>query len=147
MTDTPRVVIAQAHTSDYQALASLTCPTVRRYAEKHSYAYFYHPAWEERFPADGDRCKIRIYEELYETNAFDVFVWIDSDAMITNSDVSIDGLLSRFMHLGYLTEDDHFVWGYDASCENTGVYIARMTPQAHAFLHASFCRGVEMGWG
>lgn len=145
--DEPRVVVAMAHTSDYMPLAALTVPTVKRYCEKHGYGFYYHPAWEQVVPNDGDRCKIRIYKELYEEKKFDVFVWIDSDAIITNSDVSINALLQKFLDRGWLTEDDHFVWGYDISGPNTGVYIARFTWQAHCFLQASFARGVEMGWG
>lgn len=139
----PRVVIAMAHTSDYLPLASLTVPTVQQYCEKHHYSFYYHPAWESRFENDGDRCKIRIYQELYALGEWDVFVWIDSDAMITNSDVTINDLLERMN----VQEHEHFLWAYDIKCPNTGVYIARFTPEAAMFLHCSLRQSEEMGWG
>lgn len=148
----PRVVIAMAHTSDYMPLAELTAPTVAKYCEKWGYTFAYHPAWEKLHADDGDRMKVRIYKDLYEKNrcengtqgkSWDVFVWIDADAMITNSELSVAQLLANMM----VREDQHFLWGCDMKGPNTGVYIARFTPQAHMFLHASFCTSIEMGWG
>lgn len=143
----PRVIVAMAHTSDYTPLAMLTVPTVQSWCEKHNYSFYYHPQWEQVHTDDGDRMKVRIYKNLYEMNrsenAWDVFLWVDSDAIVTNSNVDIDELLDFLC----VEEKQHFLWGYDPGGPNSGVYLARFTPEAHAFMHTQFSRSIEMGWG
>jgi hypothetical protein len=150
----PRVVVCTVHTTNYQDLADITVPTMQRYCEKHGYDFAYVPDWELRFPDlanEGDRFKARMFENLYAENKihnkWDVFLWIDSDALIWNSDISVDALFTRLSREQGLSDNHHFLWGYDVGGPNSGVYFARFTWQAAAFMRTQLARSVEMGFG
>lgn len=139
----PRVVVCTAHTTDYAPLADLTVPLMRAYCERHGYDFYYEPHYEQRIANDGDRMKVRIYEELYLTQKYDVYMWIDSDALIMNGEPSVEDILR---HAG-AKEQHHFLWGYDVGGPNSGVYFARFTPEGSAFMKTQLARSTEMGWG
>lgn len=134
-----RVAVCTAHSPDYAPLAALTVPTMQHYADKHGYDFIYI---NDLDPKQGDRVKIELYKSLYEKGEHDVYLWIDTDAMIMNSDVTIE----NFTTWHDLEERAHFIWGADPAGPNSGVFLARFTPEAHMFLHQSLLRSAEMGW-
>lgn len=150
----PRVVVCMVHDTNYTELGNITVPLGRRYAEKHNYDFVYIPDWDKRYPDlanDGDRFKARMYENLYEQNRehyqWDVYMWIDSDALVMNSQISVGDLFRRLEREQGLGDQHHFLWGEDPSGPNSGVYFARFTWQAKQFMRMQLAASVEMGWG
>lgn len=129
-----RVVIASAGSPDYSDLAAVTNPSRVRYAEKHGYAYVYKEIPKEL----GDACKREMYFELLGYG-FDVFVWMDLDSIVTNSEVRIEDIVTE--NLG----DGHFLWSYDYAGPNSGVYITRYTPQGAHWMDRAYATMLENG--
>ena len=127
------VVIGTAHDEKYQALADITFPTVQRYADKHGYALSYNPRID---PVDADACKAKMFLSLYATGQYaadDVFMWIDTDALVMNSARNMwDVIEFDPMTWGRW----HFLWGCDYSGPNSGVWFARFTSQAAHYVQA-----------
>lgn len=139
------VVVCTAHDAPYKTLAAITFPSVRRYCEKHDYAGYYDPDID---PTEADACKARIFLDLYASGRFgadDIFMWIDTDALIMNSDVKVEDLAHRYG----LTADGgkHFLWGYDFNGPNSGVWFARFTSHAAHYVQVYHLAARAMGWG
>jgi hypothetical protein len=138
-----RVVIGTAHDEKYDELAAITFPTVQRYADKHGYTLSYNPRID---PVDADACKAKMFLSLYATGQYaadDVFMWIDTDALIMNSEIPIE---DRTIALG-LHSGTHFLWGYDYNGPNSGVWFARFTSQAAHYVQVYNATAQAMGWG
>jgi len=134
-----RVVIGTAHDEKYDELAAITYPTVKHYAEKHDYELAYNPRID---PVDADACKAKMFLSLYATGQYaadDVFMWIDTDALVMNSNLALaDDFFSQYTH---------FVWGYDYNGPNSGVWFARFTSQAAHYVQVYDNTAQSMGWG
>lgn len=120
-------------------MAAITVPTVERYCAKHGYGFVYHPDVD---PTMGDAMKIELFHQLYAGGQFtgeDVFVWIDTDALIMDSDVLLSSYMGEFPSY-------HIVYGSDPNGLNTGVWFARFTSHADHFLRVAQQSSLAMGW-
>lgn len=134
------IVICTAHDAAYQPMADITIDTVAAYANKHNYRLCYRPNLD---PREGDMCKIRLFREIYATGMYtgdDYFVWIDTDAIVMNSNVKIESIAGQYMG------DYHVLYGQDPNGINTGVWMARFTSHADHFLRVSMQQSLAMGW-
>jgi hypothetical protein len=133
------VAIAVAASDDYQPLIDVTNPSKVRYAQKHGYKFYHFVVPKEM----GDACKKEAYDRLWAAGWGDdplsLFVWIDGDALIMNSDITIETIVNE--HLG----DGHFLWSYDHAGPNSGVYIARFSSQARHWLDRAYATMLENG--
>lgn len=129
-----KVVIASAGSPDYAELAAVTNPTKARYAEKHGYTFMFAEIDKET----GDACKREMYTALAD-KGFDVFVWIDLDAAVMNSDIKIENIINQYM------DDGHFLWAWDFAGPNSGVYICRYTPEGAHWLERAYATMLENG--
>lgn len=134
-----KVAVVMAHSPNYAPLAELTVPTVRAWCEKHGYDLVYVP---DADPQRGDRIKIELYQQLYMQAQHDTFVWIDTDAAISNSEVRIE----KFVEWHDIDEKAHVIFGADPAGLNSGFFVARFSPEAFAYLSESQKRSAEMGW-
>ena len=139
-----KVVIATGHDPGYNDLAAITIPSVRRYVQK--WAQHVDLYYDPNRPAgQADACKILMYEELVQSGRFgpdDVYVWLDTDLLVMNSNVRLDHIIYHHM-----PRSIHFMIGVDPNGLNSGVYAARFTPEAARFLRVSRTISVAMGWG
>lgn len=134
------VVVCAAHDENYAEMASVTIPSVQRYCRRHNYQLYYEP---DLNPREADACKIRIFRDLYASGQFtgeDLFFWIDTDALVMNSAVALEGIRER--HMG----DAHYMVGYDPNGINTGTWMARFTSHADHFLRVSWQLSLSMGF-
>jgi len=132
-----KVVIFTAHDTAYAEMADVTRPTLERYATKHGYELVYDPNVPEQ---EKDACKARIFGELYRSGEYgpdDIAMWIDTDALIMNSEVKPLPMWNS----------EHFVWSYDWNGPNSGVWIARFSSQAMHFIQTYDYLARAMGWG
>jgi hypothetical protein len=139
-----KVVIGTAHDEKYDELAGITFPTVRRYVDRHGYVLAYNPRID---PIDADACKAKLFLAHYATGQYgpdDVFMWIDTDALVMNSEKPVKQVVGQWMYPG---GSCHFLWAYDFNGPNSGVWFARFSPQAAHYVRVydQTCRG--MGWG
>lgn len=134
------VVVCTAHDAGYMELADMTRPSVERYCARHGYKFVYDP---NVTPDEKDACKARLYTEFYNSNQFgpdDLFMWIDTDAIIMNSAVKVEDLVAE-------AGAPHFLWSYDWNGPNSGVWIARFTSQALHFIMVYQYLAQAMQWG
>jgi len=135
------VVIGTAHDEKYDELAAITFPTVQRYADKHGYTLSYNPRID---PVDADACKAKMFLSLYATGQYaadDVFMWIDTDALVMNSEKTLD------VFNWERAADAHFLWGFDYNGPNSGVWFARFSSQAAHYVQVYNNTAQAMGWG
>lgn len=131
--------MATAHGPEYAELAAITYPSVERYCKKHGYGLAYDPN-----RTDKDACKVALYQTIYATGQFcsaDVFVWIDTDALIMNSDRRIESIVYEHM-----PSSVHYLIGTDVNGLNSGVFVARFSPEAHLFMTVANSISVASGW-
>jgi hypothetical protein len=136
------IVIGTAHDANYAELAAITFPSVAEYAEKHGYRVVYEPNISA---VEADACKARLFLSLYATGEFsadDVFMWIDTDALVMNSAVRVEDVVGP--HLG---GDTHFLWAYDMNGPNSGVWFARFSSHAAHYVRVYAQTAIAMGWG
>lgn len=134
-----KIVVCTAHGPEYQQLADITRPSVENYCRKHGYILFYDPK-----RTDKDACKVAMYQAAYATGQFtpdDVFVWIDTDAVVMNSDVRLDHIVHWLM-----PRSVHYLIGTDVNGLNSGVFIARFSPEAHLFMTVANSISIASGW-
>jgi hypothetical protein len=137
------VVVCTAHDEKYDELAAITFPSVRKYVDRHGYVLAYNPRID---PVDADACKAKMFLSIYAQGQYgpdDVFVWVDSDAVIMQSDISVETLLER----STFSKDDHYLIGCDFNGVNSGVWFARFSPQAAHYVQVYSQVAVAMGWG
>jgi hypothetical protein len=135
-----RVCLATGHDPNYSSLAAITLPSWRNYCKKHGYYLLY-----DGEGTDKDACKVRLFQQAYATGNFgpdDVFCWVDTDGVCTNSDRRIESIVYEHM-----PRNIHFLIGVDVNEINSGFYIARFSPEAHLFLTVSTSLGAASGWG
>lgn len=136
-------VVCTAHDAAYQEMADITRPSLERYAAKHGYRFVYEPNIDER---EKDACKARLFLTLYESGEYgpdDVFLWVDTDALVMNSDalqLAPPRLSHDYRHI-------HFLWCYDWNGPNSGVWMARFSSQAAHFVQTYDYMARAMGWG
>lgn len=132
------IVVCTAHDKGYAEMAAITMPTVKDYCAKQAYGFVYEPNVD---PALADACKIKLFHELYESYSFnptDWFFWIDTDALIMNSNKRLED---------YIDETSaHVFYGSDPNGINTGAWFARFTSRADHFLRVSQQASLAMGW-
>lgn len=131
--------MATAHGPEYSELAAITYPSVERYCKKQGYALAYDPN-----RTDKDACKVALYQTIYATGQFcaaDVFVWIDTDALIMNSDRRIESIVYEHM-----PSSVHYLIGTDINGINSGCFIARFSPEAHLFMTVADNVSRVSGW-
>ncbi len=134
-----KFVVATAHDAGYAEMAAITLPTVEQYCKRHGYELYYDPNVDSR---ETDACKIRIFCDLYASGRFqgdDRFFWIDTDALVMNSEIHLDELAA-------IMQDYHYMVGYDANGINTGTWMARFTSHADHYLRVSRSQSIGMGW-
>lgn len=134
-----RVAVCTAHSPDYQPLADLTLPTVRTWCQKHGYDLFYKGDLD---PKRGDRIKIEMFQSIYQQKTHDTYVWIDTDAAISNTDVRLE----NFCEWHDIDEKAHVIWGCDPAGPNSGFLVARFSPESYGYFSESLKRSAEMGW-
>lgn len=133
------VVVAMAYDPRYAELASITVPTIQAYCKK--WGYHFHLDGN-RDKTEGDFCKIAMYQDLIsQYGPDDVFVWLDADLLIMNSEIRLDHIIYHHM-----PRSIHYLIGSDPNGMNTGVFFARFTPEAYRFLEAARISSKSMGW-
>ena len=131
-----RVAVVTAGSPDYEELSAVTSPSKVRYAQKHGYDFFKFQVTKET----GDLCKYQAYCQLAKEGKHDIFFWIDMDALIMNSEVKVEELVT--LEMG---KRNHFMWGYDHAGPNSGVYLCRFTPEGRHFMDRSYATMRENG--
>ena len=132
------IVVCMAYDRRFEELAAVSVPLAERYCQKHGYA-FIRDRIDER---EGDACKIRLFNTLYATGAYDgndVFFWLDTDALIMNSDEKLEPFAERM-------REKHVLYGCDPNGINTGTWFARFTSHADHFLRVAQQKSASMGW-
>jgi hypothetical protein len=136
-----KVVVCTAHDAAYAELAAITLPSVRAYCKRHGYYLLYDG---DRKPEEKDACKIALYREAYGAGEFgpdDVFAWIDTDAVICNSERRIENIVYEHMPRWC-----HYLIGCDINGINSGFFIARFSLEAAAFMTVASDVSVVSGW-
>jgi len=112
-------------------LAEATNPSKEAYAKQHGYRFYYsrHEPQE-----NGAYCKLDIILRSFEQGA-DIVFWSDTDARITNTDITIESLIDTPAGIT-LTAD---ILG-----TNTGVMILQNCPRVRDFLWA--CNTYGKAW-
>jgi len=140
-----KVVICTAHGPEYADLAAITLPTLKHYCEKHGYYFFY-----DGNRTDKDACKVAMFQQAFSAvlptpterlGPDDVFVWVDTDAAILNSDIRIEQIVYALM-----PRSVHYLIGVDVNGLNSGVFIARFSPEASLFMTVATSISVASGW-
>lgn len=129
------------HDAAYRDLAAITFPTVERYCAKHRYGLVYDPNVEE---TRKDACKIDLYNAAYNDGRFgrdDIFCWIDTDALITNSDIRVEHIV-RWM----MPRSVHYMIGVDLNGLNSGFFLARFSEEARTFMTVAAAISSASGW-
>lgn len=127
------------HGPEYQELADVTRPSVERYCEKRGYDFLYDPT-----RIDKDACKVALYDEAYRTGRYspdDVFCWIDTDALVMNSEIRVEHIVYWLM-----PRSVDYLIGTDVNGLNSGFFIARFSPEAYLFLTVASATSTAMGW-
>ncbi len=109
---------------------------MQRFAERQGYSLYYESDID---PIEKDACKARIFLALYETGKFDgddVFMWIDTDALVMDSSRAIPEMGAA-----------HFLWGSDYNGPNSGVWFARFSAHAAHYVKVYSLTARAMGWG
>lgn len=136
-----RVCFGTAHDRNYAPLAAITFPSVERYCRKHGYSLLYNADIQGEHK---DACKIMLYQEALATGNFgpeDVFCWVDTDAVICNSDIRIEQIVYWLM-----PRSIHYLIGTDVNGLNSGFFIARFTPEANLFMTVATAISAASGW-
>jgi hypothetical protein len=136
------IVIGTAHDAGYAELAAITFPSVAEYAEKHGYRLVYNPDIPS---VDADACKAKLFLGLYATGEFsadDVFMWIDTDALVMDSEIAVEDVIRP-----HLKGDTHFLWAHDMNGPNSGVWFARFSSHAAHYVRVYAQTAIAMGWG
>lgn len=134
-----KIILCTAHGPEYTALAQITRPSLQRYASRHGYGLAY-----DSKRTDKDACKVAMFQSLFATGEFcsdDVFVWVDTDAVIMNSEVKIEHIVYWLM-----PRSVHYLIGTDPNGLNSGVFIARFSPEANLFMTVATAMSVVSGW-
>ncbi len=138
-----KIVVAMACDEAFAELFRVSYPLVQRYCEKHNYIFV---ADNHLDKTEGDSAKIRLFRLLYATGLYsgdDIFCWIDTDALVMNSNWSIEDIVSIE---GLLDNGVHVLYGSDFNGLNTGVWFARFTSHADHFLRTAQQASWSMGW-
>ena len=133
------VVVCTGHDPNYADLAAITLPSVKAYCKKHGYFLLYDPARN-----DKDACKVSLYQQAYSDGRFgpeDVFCWIDTDAVLVNSERRIENIVYEHMPRWC-----HYLIGCDVNGINSGFFIARFSPEAALFMNVANTVSVVSGW-
>lgn len=123
-------------------MADITRWSLQKYAAKHGYEFVYRPNID---PAEKDRCKARIFLELFNSGIYnenDVALWVDTDALIMNSECKLEALVEACMWDHY-----DFLWSYDWNGPNSGVWLAKFTSKAAHYISTYDWKAHAMGWG
>lgn len=140
-----KVFVVTACSPDYDELRAVTQPSKERWAKRHGYTFVHMVSEKQR----GDACKYDAYKEVLRAGYPDgLFVYSDIDALVMNSDIAVEDICHHEMGWDPTHSMDagcHFLWGYDFAGPNSGVYLARFTPQAHHFLDRSYATMLENG--
>lgn len=134
-----KVVLCTGHDAEYRRLADLTRPTLERYCDLHSYDFLYDP-----HRTDKDACKAALFDEAFRTGRYtrdDVFVWVDTDAAILNPSRRIESIVYEHM-----PSNVHYLIGTDPNGLNSGVFVARLSAEAHLFISVATSMSCAMGW-
>lgn len=134
-----KVVMCTGHGPEYQELADITRPALERYCSRWGYHFLYDPK-----RTDFDACKVALFLNAFRSGYYgrdDVFVWNDSDAVILNSDRRIESIVYEHM-----PSSVHYLIGTDPNGLNSGVFIARFSPEAACFMQVATSISVAMGW-
>ncbi len=119
----------------YAGIGDITLPNMAAYCQKHGYGMEVGPYRTD--PANlltfGDRGKIVMFDKFY--NDFDAIMFLDVDAVITNSDIKIEDVLG----------DRPFVWSHHVDGPCSGFWIARTIPIVHLALAAVLNKAPLMG--
>lgn len=136
------IVVCTAHDAPYKTLADVTLPNLKAYCRRHGYAL----AYDDDIPGDEkDLCKGRIFRYLFQSGRYshdDLFMWIDTDAIIANLDERVEDVWARCAD-----PETHFLWSYNWDGPNSGVWIARFSAEAENFVRVYSFEQVAMGWG
>lgn len=144
-----KVAVVTAGSEDFLPLAAVTSPSKKRYAEKHGYDFYAFITPKEM----GDACKYECYKQLAD-KGYDIYFWIDQDALIMNSEHTVEWLMQAYMIWDWgkdllvrarPTWHKHFLWGYDHAGPNSGVYLAAYTPEARHFMDRAYATMLENG--
>jgi hypothetical protein len=114
-----RPLVLTGNDAGFSAVAALTVPVMRRYAERHGFAF--HAELFQPTDRVAAWSKVPAIQNAL-ASGFDPVVWIDADALIVRSDLSILD--------GSDPEKDLFI----TPIKNTGVLLVRNTPWSVRFL-------------
>jgi hypothetical protein len=135
-------VVVTAHDAAYAEMAAITLPPLQRYCATHGYTLVYDGDID---PVVKDAVKAALFRQLYESGQYegdDVFVWVDSDALPMDTDISLEAVVKQIGLVG----ETHYVLGYNWDGPNTGVIFARFTSKAAHFIRTADYLARAMGW-
>lgn len=115
------VCICTAFDTGFADLAEITLPVLVRYCARHGYAL------RTEMNPPGDIYWHRTLMLLDAMSAFDVSVWMDTDALVTNHTQRIEE---------FIPEEKEACVSRDRNGLNDGVLIVRSNGDANAYLHA-----------
>ncbi len=120
----PTFAIASIFNEKHESLAEHTWTNKIEYAEKHGYLTF---AKTDGFSMDQVHFDkfVHILDIMDKNPQVDWVWWIDNDAMITNFDIKLEGLVDPEFHV---------IMPVDIAALNTGSFIVRNSTQAKEWL-------------
>lgn len=130
-----RIAIITAFNKKYAPIADISLPLMKNYAEKHGYGLHVGLYHEDATMLEdyGDRKKIKMYNEFYAH--YEAIMWLDIDALIMNSDITIEDKLGVWP----------FMWTYDVNGPCSGLWIARCQPMVRLALDAVALNAMSRG--
>jgi hypothetical protein len=126
-----KVALVTFNSNDYQELAAITLPGKTQYCQRHGYDLIsgIHPGPIERMGWD----RVGVVQQHLPN--YDVVMWIDCDAIITNLTKPVTDVLKN---------GDQFVLTADLYGINTGTFIAVRTPMTIQFLFSVLHAGPQL---
>lgn len=85
------IILSLIWNSDFDEVAAITVPVIEAYAERHGYQVmrFHNPPCERNVQWE----RVRIMQEIFESQKPDVCVHIDADVLITNPAIKLEDIL------------------------------------------------------
>jgi FkbM family methyltransferase len=114
-----KIAIITSWDAKYQPIADVTVPILRAYADRWGYTLHTgtYTADPENLRDYGDRGKIDLFMQVYDTHSAVMF--LDIDAIVMNHDIKIEDVCNG----------RYFTWSYDPSGPCSGFWIARCVPE------------------
>ena len=140
ITGTTTILRAPDETDNFmEEVFDLTLPSKQRYVKKHGYDLMTLRSFgtdKKGIYNEKDVAFLRIQRPLEMLEQYDIVMWIDADALITNEDLKIE----NFPLEPHITFYASYDWNGKTSM-STGNFIVQNTPNTEAFANTFYSLG------